>query len=151
MSLSRYERTRILVRSPEELASSLAELIRSRYEVKELEEPNEGLVMLTMRETAHNTLFHPGEVLVTEAKVRIGETIGIGILQGHHPRKALDLAVIDAAWSAGLPECSQMEVSIREAALRITESDARQAAVTAATRVSFETMDLAQAGPGRIV
>jgi len=143
MSISRYERTRILVKSSAELATGLADLIRARYTVKELEEPNEGLVMITMRETARNSLFHPGEVLVTEAKVRIGETIGIGILQGHHPQKALDLAVIEAAWSAGLPECAQMEKKLMGASVLLQQEHAMQNAVTAATRVSFETMDLA--------
>ena len=112
--MGRHRRTKILVLGKSGLASRLGRLICEKYPVREMEPPNEGLVMIKMRESARNTLFYLGEVLVTEAKVRIGERVGIGIVRGHKPELAKDLAVIDAAWAIPLPECALWESLLLE-------------------------------------
>jgi len=97
--VNRQRRTRILIEDRGDLASKMAQEVREKKEFVLLEEPNEGLVMIKMRESAHGAQFFLGEVLVTEAKVKIGDHIGIGILAGHDGQKALDMALIDAAWA----------------------------------------------------
>jgi alpha-D-ribose 1-methylphosphonate 5-triphosphate synthase subunit PhnG len=140
--IGRYRRTRILVLGKNGLASRLGSMIREKYPVREIEPANEGLVMIKMRETARNSLFYMGEVLVTEAKVRIGERVGIGIVRGHKPELAEDLAVIDAAWAVPLPECAGWESLLLEEEKQIEGNRARDEAGVLETRVSFETMDV---------
>jgi len=139
--ISRNRRTKILIDGKPEIAQKISQDLCAQYKVVALEEPNEGLVMVRMRETAQNTLFNLGEVLVTEAKVMINDSIGIGIVEGHRSDLARDLAIIDAAWTAGLPECEKWE------ALLLAEENAiilRRLAESRSildTRVRFETMD----------
>lgn len=142
MRYNRYQRTRILVCSPGDVARRLSRIILENHDVRIVEEPNEGLVMIRMRETARNSLFHLGEVLVTEAKVRIGTSIGIGILQGQDSQKAFDLAVIDAAWSASLPECLAWDDELAAAEAALEEKLKRETAQVNKTRVQFDTMDV---------
>ncbi len=56
--------------------------------------------MIKMRETAKRELFYLGEVLVTEAKVSINGTLGMGIVVGDNEELALNLAIIDCATNA---------------------------------------------------
>lgn len=74
----------------------------NRY-IEELEfdiisEPEEGLVMVKTREHARNTLFYMGEVLVTEAKVRHGSTVGLGLVKGSDEEFAEAMAFIDLSF-----------------------------------------------------
>ena len=97
--------------------------------------------MIKARETAKNSLFYIGELLVTEAKVRVEGKIGIGIIAGDRPEAALELAVIDAALSAGLEETAGWEELFLEEEAEVHAREALEAARIARTRVSFESMD----------
>ncbi len=50
-----------------------------------------GLVMLPMRDTAQGTVFHLGEVLVSEAHIRAGTCEGYGMRRGHDLEAAMAL------------------------------------------------------------
>lgn len=139
--IDRHRRTRILIEGDRGLAPGLSARIRESHSVSTLEEPNEGLVMVRMRESAKNGSFNLGEVLVTEAKALMGETIGIGIVVGHEPELALSLAVIDAAFAAGIPECAAIEADLLAEEARIAGRDSSEAAAILKTRVDFQTMD----------
>lgn len=139
--IERQRRTRILIEGDRGLPQAISERIQSRHPVSTLEEPNEGLVMIRMRESAKNGRFNLGEVLVTEAKVLMGETIGIGIVVGHEPKLALALATIDAAFASGIPECGEIEAELLAEELRIEERERAQTAAVMKTRVDFQTMD----------
>jgi len=139
--MKRKRRTRILIDGSRELAAQLAEEIIQRYDVKTIEQPNHGLVMMKVRETAQKSMFYLGEAFVTECKVQINGAIGLGILHSHDGKLAYELAVIDAAYEAGLPETvAWTERLLREEA----ECQRRQLEVQNSvlkTKVSFETMD----------
>ncbi len=98
--------------------------------------------MVQLRESAKRTRFHLGEVTVTEAKVRIGGTLGLGILAGDDSEAALDLAVIDAAYNAQIAETSGWDAQLAAADEAIARSQAEHDAVLLTTRVSFETMEV---------
>ena len=66
--MDRKRRTRILIEGPSGLAQKLSEEIEGKYDIKTIEEPNSGLVMLKMRENSKRALFYLGEVIVVEAK-----------------------------------------------------------------------------------
>lgn len=97
--MNRNERTQILVHCEAKALRKMALIVEEATNVKILEAPNSGLVMIKMRESAKKCLFYLGEVLVTECKVLIEDSIGLGILQGSHSKKAYYLAVIDAAYN----------------------------------------------------
>lgn len=87
----------------EALRKRFADEVRARCRVVPVEAPAWALVMLTVRETARNSLFHPGEVLVSRAKVQVDGALGYGLVTGDRLRAAEDLALIDGAWNSGCP------------------------------------------------
>lgn len=98
--------------------------------------------MTSMRETARKSRFYLGELFVTEAKVQVGDQIGLGVIAGDDDRAAYELAVIDAAFNASLPETERwrkrLEHESRVIAQRALEEERR----VLETRVSFQTMDV---------
>ncbi|UFT99315.1 phosphonate C-P lyase system protein PhnG [Radiobacillus kanasensis] len=140
--MKRRRRTEILINGSQKLSEELAHIINETYQVKVIQEPESGLVMLKVRETSQKSLFYPGEVLVTECKVQIEGTIGIGIVTGDQQDLAYNLAVIDAAFEADLPETNGwMEVLENEEKV-IEEQRAAANQSILKTKVNFETMDV---------
>jgi phosphonate C-P lyase system protein PhnG len=139
---SRRKRTRILVQAGPELRRSLADEVRRTHPIDVVQPPTRGLVMVQLRESAKRSRFHMGEVAVTEAKVRLAGTLGLGILTGDDPQAALDLAVIDAAYNAGIPEASGWDAHLAAADEAIARYQAEHDAVLLTTKVSFDTMEV---------
>jgi len=140
--MNRRRRTEILIRSSDNLAARFAEEIVRRYQVREIERPNNGLVMLKIRESAQNSLFNIGEVLVTESKVQINGHLGIGITIDNNPELAYNLAIVDAAYNAQLPETPEWnEILIKEEIKNNQREEVNNRKILK-TKVSFETMDV---------
>jgi alpha-D-ribose 1-methylphosphonate 5-triphosphate synthase subunit PhnG len=144
MALKRLERTQILIQGRRNLAEKMAGMILDQYAVEVLEAANSGLVMITVRESAQNSLFYPGEVLVTECKVAIEGQIGLGIVQGLDSDLTYWLAVIDAAYRANLPEVKMNEWKDALTAEKAWIADQRseETGQILKTRVNFETMQV---------
>jgi alpha-D-ribose 1-methylphosphonate 5-triphosphate synthase subunit PhnG len=139
--MNRARRTRILVRSRTGLSAFLASSIEARYEIERISEPAAALVMIKKRESAKGALFYLGEMLVTEAKVRIADAVGIGIVSGYADEEARRLAIIDAAFNAGLPEVNEWTALLEKEERAIDAEDEAEARRIARTRVAFESMD----------
>lgn len=140
--MTRRERTEILIKGSPAVAQKLAADILKQYRIKNLEQENNGLVMLKMREKAKQSLFYLGEVLVTECKVMINDRVGIGMVKGYESELAYNLAVIDAAYNAGLPETEEWtEVLLLEKERIEREFLACQNKILK-TKVNFDTMDV---------
>jgi len=103
--------------------------------------PRSGLIMMTVKDS-FDSEFHLGEVLVTEAAVRMSDSEGFGMVTGEEPRKALARAAADALLRAGRPEhlCRAVRSSLLQAHLRQEARRAADAALTASSRVSFDLM-----------
>ena len=140
--MKRRQRTEILIQGDSQLAQQFAESIMDTYECREILAPQYGLTMIKMRETAKNSLFYIGEVLITEAKVEINNRIGIGIVVGMKDELAKHLAIIDAAYKADLPETTTWEAQLIKAEKQITKELAKKQAELFETKVSFETMEV---------
>ncbi|MBN1647281.1 MAG: phosphonate C-P lyase system protein PhnG [Spirochaetales bacterium] len=138
--MDRKIRTRILAEDKTGLASTLSALIQGRHKITEVQPPKEGLVMIRLREQARNTLFYFGEVLVTEARVRINGSPGLGIVQGLQADLARDMAIVDAACAAGVPELAEIEERLQEAGIRNEQLAADKRGKVMKTRVSFSSM-----------
>jgi alpha-D-ribose 1-methylphosphonate 5-triphosphate synthase subunit PhnG len=139
--MKRKQRTEILIRGRRRLAATLAHQIYSAYAVEMVENPEEGLVMVKMRENAQKYLFYIGEVYVTECKVRVHGSIGIGVVRGHQPELAVHLAVIDAAYRANLPQTQGWTAELLAEQKDIEEQQNRKHQLLLQTKVNFETME----------
>ena len=140
--MKRRKRTEILIQGDGRLAKDLAASIAEKYECREITAPEQGMIMVKMRESAKKTLFYMGEVLITEAKVEISGEIGTGLLVGMDEQRARSLAIIDAAYKAGLPETAGWEHQLLEEEQQINVAKAQQQAELFETKVSFETMEV---------
>lgn len=140
--MNRKERTEILIKGNEELALKICGEILDKYKVEVVEEPNHGLVMIKMREWAKKSLFYMGEILVTEAKVYVEGNCGIGIVAGDKPKMAYDLAVIDGAYGANVPEIDKWDSLLLEEKENILKREELEAKKILKTKVDFSTMDV---------
>lgn len=138
--MNRKRRTEILIKGSNEIAKKLCSEIDKKYTVKIVEEPNYGLVMVKMRESAKKTLFYMGEVLVTEAKILIEGKLGIGIVSGNNIELAYWLGVIDAAYNADLEETKGWEKILNCEEIKIKEEMKKKQAKILMTKVNFENM-----------
>lgn len=140
--MKRRRRTEIFIQGNTSLAKRFAEEIVDHYTCHEISPPTYGLTMMKIRETAKNSLFYIGEVLITEAKVEINQQIGTGIVVGMKDELARNLAIIDAAYIAELPETKKWkEILIQEEKAIHTAKVKKQAEILK-TKVQFETMDV---------
>ena len=139
--MNRRMRTEILIQSSPLLGEQMANEITSAYEVIELLAPRQGLTMVKVRETAKNSLFYMGEILMTEAMVEIDGHVGVGMITGIEEQRARHLAIIDAAYEAHLPESHSWNVQLMEAEQTLQENKAREHAQLMKTKVSFDTMN----------
>ena len=140
--MNRKRRTEILIKSDEALAKKLANREKKKCGIKVIEEPNQGLVMIKMRETAKKELFYLGEVLVTEAKVYVNGALGMGIVKGENEELAMNLAIIDGAYKANIEEIKLWEEVLIKAEEEIKESERKEASKILETKVDFSTMDV---------
>lgn len=139
--MTRRRRTRILIDGSPELRRAFSSAIRESHAVVEVASPEPSLVMAKIRETAKRSLFYLGEVLVTEAKVRLGHTMGLGLIAGDREEAALDLAVIDAAFNAGLEICQEWHSRLEDEERCLAEAEESRQAQLLQTRVAFQRMD----------
>jgi alpha-D-ribose 1-methylphosphonate 5-triphosphate synthase subunit PhnG len=127
------------------LRRALADEVGAHHVIDDIQPPRLGLVLTTVRESARRTLFHLGEVLVTEAKVRVAGSAGLGVIRGNDFEAARHLAIVDAAWNARLPMTEGWAARVDSAEADLEAALDREQASLAATRVEFETLD--QGGP----
>ncbi|EIM08234.1 hypothetical protein A1A1_01975 [Planococcus antarcticus DSM 14505] len=140
--MKRRKRTEILIQGDGRLVKNLAAGIAEKYECREITAPEQGMVMVKMRESAKNSLFYIGEVLITVVKVEVAGKIGTGLLVGMDEQRAMHLAIIDAAYKAQLPETAEWEPQLLEEEQQISIAKAQQQAELFETKVSFETMEV---------
>lgn len=138
----RKKRTEVLIKGSAQVSLKLAQEILKNYQVKTIEEPNNSLVMVKVRESAQQSLFYLGEVFITECKVMINGYIGIGMVKGHELELVYNLAIIDAAYNANFPETKEWtNVLLLEEGRINSECEGLKHKVLK-TKVNFQTMDV---------
>lgn len=140
--MERKRRTEILIRGNREISKKLVEEIKEKYDIKNFQEPNHGLVMIKMRETSMKQLFYLGEVLVSEAKVYVNGELGLGIVAGDNLELANDLAIIDGAYKGELKETKGWEDILLNEEFEINRREKEKEAKILETKVDFSTMDI---------
>ena len=124
--MNRRKRTKILIDGSRNFARELVNEIERNYAIHVLAEPHHALTMVKLRETAQKSLFYLGEVLVTETKVQINQSFGIGIVVGDEEELSYQLAVIDAAYEANLVETEKWTLLFEEEEKRIHENKSKK-------------------------
>ncbi len=140
--MNRKRRCKVLINGHSKIAGQLADVIKSHYEIKVLDAPNNGLVMVKMRENAQQSLFYIGEVAVVEARVEVQGSIGLGLVVGSDSQLAHNLAIIDASYNANLPEVLVWKKILLEEEILIEKEMESKTASILKTKVNFETMDV---------
>jgi alpha-D-ribose 1-methylphosphonate 5-triphosphate synthase subunit PhnG len=140
--MNRRKRTEILVMGSRDLSRRLAGEIMQKYKVKRIEDPNNGLVMIKMRETARKELFYLGEVLVTECKVYVNGALGLGIVAGDEEELALNMALIDGAYRSAVPETGRWDELLLNEEKFIREREQKETRKILETKVDFSTMNV---------
>lgn len=131
----------LLAQSSEESVCELAAIVLQAYptgNIKLLSGPQRGLVMLRVRETVANSQFNAGEILVTEVKLELDGQFGYGIAMGDCPRKAMAIALVDAAIRKGGAVLQQLDAPLGELSRQLHESYQHTYTMAASTKVDFE-------------
>jgi alpha-D-ribose 1-methylphosphonate 5-triphosphate synthase subunit PhnG len=136
----KFQRTQLLVKSGAEFSKKLADQVRKSVEVKILEHGKPGLVMVKMRENARNSQFYLAEVLVSRARAYIGDSSGLGIVQGQDLDWAEDLAVIDAAVNSNCEIVKEWAADFKQAEELISLKNQKNQSRINSTKVDFQSM-----------
>lgn len=140
--MKRAIRTKVLIEVGQREALEMANEIIGNYEVQEIQPPRQGLTMIKLRESAKNSLFYIGEVLVTETKVKIGNSFGTGIVMEENNDLSKALAVIDAAYKGNLPEAEKWLHILKELEQKLHNKLEQVKCSIERTKVNFDTMKI---------
>lgn len=128
-----------LTQTPADILKVFADQVLLDIRRVEVLENRVGLTMWPMRDPVKGTDFFLGEVLIAEARVRVGgEVDGYGACLGRDLEQALGIAVLDAAWRAGIV-AARIEAFAAEQARVQAEADERLLKQVEATRITLET------------
>lgn len=129
----------VLTHSPSGSVKSLAEATIPKLGAITVVKNQTGLVMLPYTDSSHHTVFHLGEVLTTEAHIRIESGHeGYGMVLGRDVEFAMAVAVLDAALVAGI-DVDAIHTFLNEQAKALAEADNDMLRNVEATRVEMET------------
>ncbi|MBP1465242.1 phosphonate C-P lyase system protein PhnG [Candidatus Chloroploca sp. M-50] len=138
MLMQAHELLDILTRSPADAVKRFAEDLLPRLEPVEVLRNRTGLAMLPFRETAQESSFYLGEILLAEAHVRVAGVEGYAACLGRDLEQALALALIDAAHRAGIAGPAIADFA-RVQAADLVETDEALMRAVGQTRVDLET------------
>ena len=140
--MKRALRTKLLIEIGKTEAIDFAEEVLNKYHVQEIQPPKLGLTMIKMRESAQQSLFYIGEVLITETKVKINDSFGVGIVIEEDEHLSRALAIIDAAYKEGLPEAVRFERELEKLEMKYQQQLEKEKCSIERTKVNFEIMKI---------
>lgn len=124
--------------SAEECRELLVQLADENVDV--VQEPQAGLMMMTIRDSADSDFFL-GEALVTTAEVRRQGRLAQGRIMGDEPVKALLLATVEAVvLSEDHAGIGRIRERLEGWEQKAEDAMATEASLAASTRVSFDSM-----------
>ncbi|RLG24279.1 phosphonate C-P lyase system protein PhnG, partial [Methanosarcinales archaeon] len=135
--MNRDKRFELIARANSERICGIAERILddAATAVEVVKKPVCGMIMMRFRDTAEKCVFNIGEVLVTEAEVRIGSELGYAMVMGRDAEAALAGAIIDAAVESGHPLTPEIIDILRSEEVRRKEELQKRWAKVATTKV----------------
>lgn len=139
--MKKWQIARILIEGDRSLLQRLCEQIERKYSMETVKPPERSLVMTKANDSVSQKPFYLGEVLVTECTVSIQGVYGFGVLMGEDAERAYQLAVVDAAFQAKLPEIGAWEPELLAEEERIAVRQRTVYSQSAKTKVNFDTME----------
>jgi len=133
--------TRILSRAGSADVRALAARLQLMYPAVVLRDPMRTLVMMPMADPVRGTPFYLGELMASETMVEMAGAKGFGICMGDDFEKSAAIAVIDAAYNAGVPECEWLTRTLLDMERAQDALLQKEAAAHRDTMVSFRTME----------
>jgi alpha-D-ribose 1-methylphosphonate 5-triphosphate synthase subunit PhnG len=119
----------------------LAQTIVDRHKVEIMLPPEPCTAMLQAVDSVGCTPFYLGEVLMSEAAVAVNGVAGYGFALEDEPRRALCVAIIDAALAGEVPETAAIRAALADEAARLSAQAKREESLVAATKVNFAIME----------
>jgi alpha-D-ribose 1-methylphosphonate 5-triphosphate synthase subunit PhnG len=98
----------LLARADRGLLIEAADAVLGDYEASTLDGPQLGTVLFQVREPIEHRRFYLGDVLVTEARVRIADCDGWSMRLGDDPEATVAAAVCDAALQFANPHHARL-------------------------------------------
>jgi alpha-D-ribose 1-methylphosphonate 5-triphosphate synthase subunit PhnG len=138
-SFTQSDSLTILTHAPGDAVKQLAEQVIPHLGQITVLHNRTGLVMLPYTDSAQGTVFHLGEVLVSEGHIRTGNGVeGYGMVLGRDVEFALGVAVLDAALTAGTMVEAITAFLVEQGAAQAA-ADRDELRMIEATRVEMET------------
>lgn len=138
--ISRKEYSRILAAADRKQVLGLAGIVLKSHRVRSLRPAQKTLTMIKMREPVSASLFYLGEVLCCECMVEVDNAMGFSVMIGDDFEKVMGAAVIDAAFSAALPETEELCAMLLELDAGQKEARAEFNAEILKSKVEFNMM-----------
>ncbi|WP_078381926.1 phosphonate C-P lyase system protein PhnG [Sutcliffiella halmapala] len=133
--------TKILVEGEPSVLQYLASEVEKVATVQIERKPTTGLVMVQARDSVSEQPFYMGEILVTECTVSIEGKFGMGVVKGEEPERSYYIAVVDAAFNAGLSVITELIPTMEYEEQAIRNKHLKEAALVAQSQVHFDTME----------
>ena len=130
--------TKVLVRADKSDVAAMSADIQKTYRPIIVKEPGKTLAMIKLRDPVKQGMFYIGEVIVYEASVEIDGVQGISVLMDGDAKKALDMAIIDAAVNIGVFDGFEKLAELEE---KQNKKEMREHVMNLKTMVNFESMD----------
>ncbi|MEW5818021.1 MAG: phosphonate C-P lyase system protein PhnG, partial [Spirochaetota bacterium] len=138
-SLDRKERFRVLSAGDRELVISLSRQIVDENESISIVTPATHVrLMARMKESVNNSLFNLGDLVATEAEVKIGSARGYMMILGLDKEKALAGAILEAAIAGGHPMTDKLLNALQREKEQMNERADRLWGIVKDSRVNFE-------------
>ena len=137
--MNREEAFEIIALSDREKICSLAEEIVQGYSVEVLRAQT-GMIMARAKDSVSSSNFNLGEVLVSEALLRLDDSVGYCMILGSDLEKARAGAVLDAALQSDHPMKERILNLLESERERRMEEKRRLWCAVKATMVEFEVM-----------
>jgi alpha-D-ribose 1-methylphosphonate 5-triphosphate synthase subunit PhnG len=137
--MDRKTQFEILARASSAIIPIAEEILRSA-DIELIKKPQTFLLMARATDSVTSCPFNLGEILVTEAEVRLGTYIGYSLIMGEEPEKALAAAVIDAALQGDDVCRSLIEEKLLQEKRRHEMEQQQEFSLVAQTRVEFEVV-----------
>jgi alpha-D-ribose 1-methylphosphonate 5-triphosphate synthase subunit PhnG len=138
--MERNERFQITAVADKEPLCRLADEVVGDSQVTLIKGPCYGMIMMRVRDTVDNDIFNLGEVLVTEAEVKVNGFSGYCMVMGREMEKALAGAVIDAAVEARHRLSHQIIGALEQEKCRLEAARKQEWNEVSRTKANFEVM-----------
>jgi len=131
---------KVICDTTEEMLDPLLEVM-AELDLDIAKAPSPGLLMMNIRDS-DDTVFHLGEVLVTQAEVKRNGQTGFGCSQGDRPNAALALACLDALCHCEIPHLLKTSITkeINHIDRWVSIQRNTKSQITATTQVNFHSM-----------